>query len=293
MSGLTGRRVLIAALMTAGLATIGWAAGPVSMSWTVAPTHPEQNRLRNGDFAQRGEDGNPADWEFTSATPENFEVGWSEVGRTAPGSARMLTRTGSMSGYFVQTVPVAAGERLMVLAHVRLTGGNVLLWLTGSPLMADGSRGRFDERFELPSAKSFFLAPTWIRREYLRGPDPERWVPVVRGIDIPAMSALKVGIGSYFARGEMFIDDCYAGPAQADLTIDLTAQGEARIASVEVVAVPGERLMSETLEGGVATWTHTLSGIDPEQGVVVRGQTTDGQQFARRIYPPRTGRWEG
>lgn len=293
MSRATGHRLLMAAVVAAGVATTGWAAAPVSMSWTVAPTHPEHNRVRNADFAQRGEDGNPAGWEFTTATPENFEVGWSEVGRGGPGSARILTRTGSMSGYFVQTVPVTAGERLMVLAYVRLTGGNVLLWLTGSPLMADGTRGRFDERFELPSAKSFFLAPTWIKREYLRGPDPERWVPVVRGIDIPAMTALQVGIGSYFARGEMFIDDVYAGPAQADLTVELTAQGDGRIASVEVVAVPGERLVSEAFEGGLPAWTHTLRAIDPEQGVVVRGSMADGQQFARRIYPPRTGRWEG
>jgi len=108
------------------------------------------------------------------------------------------------------------------------------------------------------------------------------------------MAALKVGIGSYFGRGEIFIDDVYAGPAQADLTIELTAQGAARIASLEVVAVPGGTpLCAETPEGGVSTWTHTLSAIDPEQGVVVRGKTTDGQEFARRIYPPRTGRWEG
>lgn len=294
MDGSRVHSLLIAALMSAGLVVGAWSASPVSMAWSIAPTHPEQNRLQNADFAQRGEDDLPAGWEFTTADPENFEVGWAEVGRSGPGSARIVTHTGRMSGYLVQTVPVTEGERLMVLAHVRLNRGVVLLWLTGSPVMPDGTRGRFDERFELPSAKQFFLAPTWIKREYLRGPDPERWVPVVRAIDIPAMEALRVGIGSYFARGEMFIDDAYVGPAQADLTIELTAQGQARIASVEVVTVPGGTpLCAETPENGTATWTHTLRAIDPEQGVVVRGATTDGQQFGRRIYPPRSGRWEG
>ncbi len=281
--------VAVAAMAAAGTAH---SAGPVTMAWSVTPSRPEANRLGNADFSARGEAG-PAQWEFTTAMPENFEVGWSEMGRTAPGSAYIRTLTGGMSGYWIQTVPVTAGERLLVLAHVRLTGGTVLLWLTGSPLMPDGTRGRFDQRFELPSMKDFFLAPTWINPEYLRGPAPDRWMPVLRAIDIPAMDALKVGIGSYFQRGEMWIDDMFVGPAQVDLTIDLAANDGGRITSVEVVAVPGDTLATETIEGGAASWTHTLTGLDPEQGIVVRGGMADGRAFGRRIFPPRTGRWEG
>ncbi|MGD9497847.1 MAG: hypothetical protein AB7Y46_16210 [Armatimonadota bacterium] len=281
-------------LLAVALATLigaAAAAAPVAITWSVAPTQPDENRLRNADFAQRDNAG-PVQWEFTTAIPDNFEVGWSEVGRSAPGSARINTLTGSMSGYWTQTVPVTEGERLLVLAHVRLVGGTVLLWLTGSPLMADGTRGRFDERFELPSMKSFFLAPTWIDPRYLRGPDSERWVPLLRAIDIPAMEALRVGIGSYFQRGEMWIDDAYAGPAQVDLTIDLSARDGGRITSVEVVAVPDRTLASEAIEQGVERWTYTARGIDPEQGIVVRGTMVDGEQFARRIFPPQSGRWE-
>jgi len=281
--------VALAALVATGVAP---AAGPVTMAWSVAPSQPAENRLRNADFSERGDAG-PAQWEFTTAVPGNFVVGWSEVGRSAPGSAYIDTLTGGMSGYWIQTVPVTEAERLLVLAHVRLTGGTVLLWLTGSPLMADGTRGRFDERFELPSAKTFFLAPTWINPEYLRGPDPDRWVPVLRALDIPAMDALKVGVGSYFQRGEMWIDDMYVGPALVDLSIDLSANEGGRIASGEVVAVPGETLVSEAIEGGAQAWTHTVTGIDPEQGIVVRGAMVDGEQFGRRIYPPTNGRWEG
>jgi len=276
----------------AAMAAMAAAAGPVTMAWSVAPSRPDENRLRNADFSEQGDAG-PAHWEFTTALPDNFEVGWSETGRTAPGSARINTLTGGMSGYWVQNVPVTEGERLLVLAHVRLTGGTVLLWLTGSPLMPDGTRGRFDERFQLPSAKTFFLAPTWINPEYLRGPDPERWVPVLRAIDIPAMDALKVGVGSYFQRGGMWIDDTYVGPAEVDLSMELTAGEGRRIASVEVVAVPGETLAGDTIEGGAERWTHTVTGIDPEQGIVVRGAMADGEQFGRRIFPPRSGRWEG
>jgi len=289
------RPALSAAVLLVTLAAthaVAHAAGPVIMSWSVAPTLPDENRLRNADFSELGDDG-PADWEFTTAIPENFKVGWLQEGRTAPGSAHIGTLTGKMSGYWVQTVSVAEGERLLVLAHVRLTGGTVLLRLTGSPVMADGSRGRFDERFELPSMKDFFLSPTWIAREYLRGPDPETWVPVVRAIDIPAMEMLKVGIGSYFQRGEMWIDDMYVGPAQIDLTVELAAEEGGRIATVEVVAVSGDTLHTDEPAGGAGTWTHTLTGLDPETGIIVRGTTGDGQQFARRIFPPRTGRYEG
>jgi len=85
----------------------------------------------------------------------------------------------------------------------------------------------------------------------------------------------------------------YVGPAQVDLTIEVAARDGGRIASVEVVAVPGETLVGVDLEGGAERWRHTLTGLDPDQGIVVRGTMMDGQQFARRIYPPRTGRWEG
>ncbi len=266
---------------------------PVEIGWDAQASRPDANRLVNADCAAH-DDGLPTAWAWGTAIPENFVADWSDVGRTAPGSAHILTHTGRMSGYFTQPMSVTPGERVLVIAHVRLSGGVALLWLTGSPLMPDGSRGRFDERFELQSMKSFHLAPTWIDPALLRGPGPDRWVPVMRVLEIPAMETLKVGIGSYFGRGEMWVDDFYAGEPLVDLTVRITARDGRSLRSVEVVELSGEAICAlSDLPGAPGQWERTFAERDPEAPVIVRGSTTDGETFAKRIFPPVSGRWQG
>ncbi len=284
---------VVCAFLLALAALPVWARMPVEIGWDAAPSRPDANRLVNGDFAAH-DDGSPTGWDWGTAIPENFVADRSDVGRDAPGSAHILTHTGRMSGYFTQLTSVTPGEHMLVMAHVRLSGGVALLWLTGSPLLPDGTRGKFDERFELRSMKSFFLAPTWIDPALLRGPDPKRWAPVMRVLEIPQMDTLKVGIGSYFSRGEMWIDDFYAGDPLVDLTVSIRALDGRSLRSVEVIELHGEPICAlSELPGAPARWERTFAERDPEAPVIVRGSTTDGETFAKRIFPPVSGRWQG
>ncbi len=275
--------------------TYAWLAGaeaPTVLAKPV-PSHLAANVLVNPDLGEHVAD-QPLAWEFGSAEPGNFEATWSAEGRTAPGSLRLLTHTGKMSGYFTQRVEVTPGDALMVQAWVRMTGGKLLVWLTGSPLLPDGTRLQFDQRYEAQSMKTFFLAPTWIKREYLRGPDPDEWFLVHKAIEIPAgMTALKVGFGSYFGAGEMWIDDIYCGPAQVDVEIKAAAGGEGdgdRITRVEVLAIPGPEIVHDSGPlDGLATWEGVAAGMDAAQDLLVKVSSAGGEYSTARVFPHPRG----
>ena len=64
-----------------------------------------------------GADDKPAHWNFTTATPDNFLTGWQDGGR----SGKCLwakAKTGVMSGYWGQTVPVPPGQSVLFKRHV-------------------------------------------------------------------------------------------------------------------------------------------------------------------------------
>ena len=280
-------------MLLALVGVVGVAGAAPEIQVAVAPSRLDANLLTNADIADHDAD-QPVAWEFTTAQPDNFEVGWSAEGHADPGSLRILTRTGKMSGYFTQLVAVVPGDSLMVQADTRMTGGKLLVWLTGSPLRADGTRDKFDQRYEAQSMKQFFLAPTWIKREYLRGPDPDSWFLVHRAITIPeGMTTLKVGFGSYFAAGEMWVDDIYCGPAQVDVDVAVLAASEAegdQIARVEVVSIPGPELVRDFPDlGGVAKWTGRAEDLDASLDLMIRVTTADGSRSATRIFPNPRG----
>ena len=268
------------------------AAAAPTINISVAPSQPDANVVRNADLSEHDGD-QPADWEFSSAVPDNFVADWSSEGRPGPGSLHILTRTGKMSGYWQQLVPVKPGESVMVEGWLRLTGGKLLMWLTGSPLQPDGTRAKFDERYYAQSMKTFFLAPVWIKREYLRGPDPDEWFLVHKAITIPeGMEALKVGFGSYFEAGEMWVDDIYCGPALADVEVSVTG-GEAeadRITRVEIMSIPGPALVHDFGEiAPVAQWSSKATGLDASLDLIVRVTTAGGARTAQRVFPDPRG----
>ncbi len=285
------RHGLCAAAVAAAVFT-GWSALAAPLvELRVRPSEPSANLLKNADLADHT-GGQPTGWEFSSAEADNFDVGWSEDGHEGPGALRLRTLTGAMSGYWGQHVAVTPGAVLMVQAWVRLTGGNLLLWLTGSPLQPDGTRGRFDQRYEATSMKQFFLAPTWIRRDYLRGPDPDCWFLVHKAITIPAgMTDLSLKIGSYFALGEMWLDDLYCGPARVDAAMTVRADpAGAALRQVQVLAIPGPTVVFDSgALGGVAEWSGETRGLDATLNLIVKVVTADGSHHVERLLPDPRG----
>lgn len=85
------RRAYFALVLSAGFwltCALCSGQGAPQVTFTGAPSFPGLNLLKNPDFtAHAGAE--IADWQWMTATPSNFEVGWSEMGRTAPGSARI------------------------------------------------------------------------------------------------------------------------------------------------------------------------------------------------------------
>jgi hypothetical protein len=131
----------------------------------------------------------------------------------------------------------------------------------------------FDQRALLASQKSFALAPVWIKREYLRGPDPESWNLLRKVLDIPVgMTSLTVHVGAYFMGGEFWADDMYVGPALLDLAVQVRGEGLARVkvlAGRDVIADSGDL-------GGGGEWNKTLPQLDAARGYVVEATTTAG-----------------
>jgi len=65
-----------------------------------------------------------------------------------------------------------------------------------------------DERFYAQSRRDFFLAPVFLRPEYLPGPPPDQWVPFQVDFTPPAgLAAVTVSLGMYFTAGEVWFDD--------------------------------------------------------------------------------------
>lgn len=260
------------------------------VSFTAAPTYPDRNLLKNADFSLH-DGGGIAQWRFQTATPSNFDVGWAEPGRTAPGSAWLKTHTGSMSGYWYQAVPVKPGEKVLVLTWVRSAGGKSLLYLTGDVRPTGGQPYLLDERAMLTSIKSSPLAPVWLKQEYLRGPGLDEWTAVARVVAIPeGLSSLTVHIGSYFMRGEMWVDDCYAGPPRLDVQAAVQAPAGGALRRVRALTDKGGVLCdSGELAAGTARWQETLRQMDAEAGCVIETTSADGSVRKSPRFPPLSG----
>ncbi len=276
---------LASGLLLAGAPCRAQVAPQITLSGV--PSLPEKNLVKNPEFTAHDGD-KLVDWQWMTATPSNFEVGWAPVGRTAPGAAWIKTHTGSMSGYWYQYVPVTAGDRLMISCWVRTSGGQVLLYITGDVQPPGGQRYGLDERAMLSSIKSSPLAPVWIKREYLRGPDPEVWSPLCRVLTIPAgLKVLAVHIGSYFMRGEMWADDMYVGPPQVDVSVRVRAAPGGELRRIRVLTDKGQTLHdSGDLAPGTTTYQQALPGQDAEAGCSVQVTAGDGKVTRSPRFPP-------
>jgi hypothetical protein len=283
MRRVSGLLVVLSGLLT--LVSAARAQEPVKIVVTGTPSFPAQNLLKNADFTLHTGT-QITDWTFNTATPTNFDIGWSEVGRTAPGSAWINTHTGSMSGYWYQYVPVKPGKPVMVWCWLRTGGGHNLLYLTGDVQPPQGQRYLFDERAMQSSIKSSPLAPIWIKREYLRGPPLDAWTLLQKVIDIPqGMTTLCVHIGSYFMRGELWADDMYAGPPQFDLSA--TVQVAAGLRQVRVLDNKGQVVFdSGALPAGSNHWAKTLLQLDGRQFYVIEATGVDGKVTKSERFPP-------
>ena len=272
-----------------GLAcTLGAAQGAPQITFNAAPSFPELNLLKTPDFTAH-DGAKIAGWQWLTATPSNFENGWSEVGRTAPGSAWIKTYTGSMSGYWYQYVTVKPGDKLRVWCWVRTAGGQSLLYLTGDVQPPGGQRYMFDERAVLSSIKSSPLAPVWLKREVLRGPDLDAWTAVSHILNIPeGMTTLAVHIGSYFMRGEMWADDFYAGPPQINVQVQVKAAPGGSLRRVQVTTDKNQPLHdSGDLPAGTTSWQQDLTKLDAEAGCWVQATDGAGKVTKSPRFPPQ------
>jgi len=163
---------------------------------------PKGNRLKNPGFEDGGDA--PAPWKFATARPDNFEAGLSSEARTGKRSARIVTKTRKMSGYWAQTVTVKPDTDYLLECWVKLKAGKLLMYITGQT----DEQSKKDRTY-ITSAKESPLTPVFLKPEYLNGIAPaDDWYRVeLRFRTLPTTKEITVNIGSYFHPGEVLIDD--------------------------------------------------------------------------------------
>jgi hypothetical protein len=164
------------------------------------------NRIKNPSL-EDGRDGRPLGWRFGTAEPAEFVADWGPGGRTGK-CLHLTARSGKMSGYWGQTVPVEPGKSYVLQGYYRLAGGKLLCYVHGSTPVAGGDRVSVDARFYRASMHNHWLTPVFLAPDVLAGPKPDVWYPFeVRFKVPPPMRAVSVSLGMYFTPGEVWFDD--------------------------------------------------------------------------------------
>ena len=206
------RRTVTLVVMILALGA-AWAA---EVQVSANPSLPLPNLVKNPGFEAVDAQGQPAQWTFGTANPENFEQNWLPEGRSGPGSLRVMARTGIMSGYWNQSVPVKPNTDYVLRVWYRLGGGKMLIYAHGGT--PDGKT--VDQRFWDSSMRSHYLVPAFLRPEYMKGGDANQWrlcrLPFKT---LPNMEWITVSLGIFFSGGEVWFDDASVTEATTDLTV--------------------------------------------------------------------------
>lgn len=192
-------------LLLAAAVLLAWGAG-LSGADEPAPLAP--NLVFNPDL-EEGIDGEPAGWRWTTAVPDNFEVAWTDEGRTGKG-LYLKSHSAVMSGYWNQSVRVEPLTSYVFSGWFRLGGGRLLCYAHART--ADGRN--VDERFYAASMRNHFLVPVFLRPEYMAGYGADEWHPFsVPFTTLEGMEWITVSMGMYFHAGEAWFDDVAVRPA--------------------------------------------------------------------------------
>ncbi len=221
------------------VATLFLAANALSaVEFRITATPPVENVASNPHF-EKGRDGRPDGWRFSTAVPEIFHAEWTGGGRTGK-CLRVEAASGKMSGYWNAPVPVVPGKRYRFSAWYRIESGRILCYVHARKRLPNEHRTvALDERYYAGSFRQHWLAPVFLPTEALPGPKPDKWYRFDIVFSAPApLTGASISLGMYFMPGVAFFDDVFFGPAETRLDISVTAETEDRVRRV-VVTAPG------------------------------------------------------
>ncbi len=249
------------------------------------PPLPVANLIANPGVEQ-GAGNQPAHWNFGTANPENFETGWRDGGRSGK-CLWMKAKTGVMSGYYNQAVPVEPGRAYLFRGFSRLAAGKLLVYANSSIALPDGRRVAVDERFYRGTMRGHWLVPVFLPPDALGGPDPNAWLPFRLKVNVPeGMKAVALSLGLYFQPGEVSFDDLWAGLAATDLSLSVKAAPGETLSRVVVKAVGNDRPVYDSggLKPGTTEFGTALKAQATDAVYEVSATLGDGQVIVRR-YP--------
>jgi hypothetical protein len=242
---------------------------------TSNPPLPLPNLIVNGGIEQAAPDG-AANWSFGTANPENFAIDRVAAGRSGPGALHLISHTGVMSGYFNQVVKVKPETDYLLRAWYRHGGGKLLNY---AHAVLPSGRG-VDQRFYSTSLKNHFLAPVFLKPEYIKGTDPSVWqLCRLPFRTIPEMNSIAISLGIFFSAGELWFDDVSVTEAATDLTV--TVKGPAT--KVRVLD-DKQAVLFDSGALNTDTFTKTLPGV-PSDGRYTIEVTEPGGKIITQQYP--------
>ena len=234
---------------------------------------------------EEGATGQPAHWRFNTATPENFEQGWVDGGRSGK-CLWMKAKTGKMSGYWGQGVPVEPGKAYLFKGYFRLAGGKMLCYANSSMRLPDGRSVAVDERYYRGSLRGHWLAPVFLPPEALAGPDPQQWYPFqIKAAIPPPMKAIGLSLGIYFTPGEAWFDDIWVGLAETDLRVSVKAGPDEKLERVTVrKADEAKPVFDSGALRGAPTFETSVKAQPTDAEYEVEAALSDGKILKQR-YP--------
>lgn len=245
-----------------GLALV-WGAMSAASAATIRivgdPPLPAKNEVVNADV-EAGEGEAPLGWRFGTAMPENFEAAWRDGGRSGK-CLWLKAKTGAMSGYWGQSVPVQPGRTYLFKGYYRLGAGKILCYAHGRMPLPDGRSVGVDERFYRGTMRGHWLVPVFLPPDALGGPDPQAWYPFRLKVSVPEpLNRLSLSLGLYFTPGEAAFDDLWLGLAETDLSVSVEAGPGETIRRVVVRPVGSEAPLfdSQDLSAGTQTFQTVL-----------------------------------
>jgi hypothetical protein len=269
-------------LLLIAIVAVAW---PAQITIKGSPELPVPNLVANPGLEQ-GTGDTPANWSFTTARPDNFETGWTAHGRSGK-CLWIKAKTGVMSGYWGQNVPVQPGKSYLFKGFYRLAGGKILLYAHNSLALPDGRRVAVDERFFRGTMRGHWLVPVFLPPDALGGPDPNAWFPFSLRVNVPdPMQSVSLSLGLYFTPGEAWFDDLWAGLAQTDLTISVKAAPGETLKGVMVTRSNSDKpaFTSPALAAGATSFDTVLKAQPTDERYTVTVMLGGGKTV-QQSYP--------
>ncbi|NLO05867.1 MAG: hypothetical protein GX131_08580 [candidate division WS1 bacterium] len=266
-------------------------ASAVEITVSTDPPYEAANLAQNPGV-EEGADGDPAIWNLSTAVPANFTVGRAEEGegRNGTRALHMIAHDDVMSGYWYQSVPVEPGDYVF-RGWYRTTGGRMLMYAHGRNTEIVPPVG-VDARAFHGSSIASFLVPVFIPHEALTGPDPDTYYPFSVLATVPeGLEQITLSMGMYFTPGEAWFDDIWFGPAELDLTVRVTGEGQ-QIASLTVLREGVEAPVYRSADDPACPagqplpdpFEVTIEGVDMRGTYTIVAETTAGEEH-RVLFP--------